>query len=89
MKKYLVIGGLTAFALLSLVYNNDTGTELNGLVDVGDLGKGYDLVRDTNTGCVYIYERMASYSRPLTPYYDKNGKVVGCGEKALDKTTYN
>ena len=89
MKKFLVIGGLAAFALLSLGCNNDTGTELNGLVDIGDLGKGYDLVRDTNTGCVYIYERRAKDARPLTPYFDENGEVVGCGDEDLDKAIYN
>lgn len=85
MKKLLLVG-LTAVLLSGC--NNNTGDEINGeLVDIGNLGKGYDLVRDKNTGCVYMRQVMGQ-AHPLTAYYDEDGKVVGCGEKELDKTKY-
>lgn len=87
MKKLLLVLGLSVLALIGC--NNETGEVLNsGLVDIGDLGSGYDLIRDSETGCVYIYQSNSSYSTPLTPYYGEDGKVVGCGEKDLDKTKY-
>lgn len=89
MKKTII----AIFTLTSLLagcsHNNETGEYVNEqIVDIGNLGGYYDLVRDINTGCVYIYERGASYSRPLTPYYGEDGEVVGCGEKDLDKSKY-
>lgn len=89
MKKLLLIGGLTAILLTGCSGNAETGTQVNSnLVDVGDLGDGYDLMRDTKTGCVYIQEFLG-HSHPLTPYYNEEGKVEGCGQKDLDKSKYN
>lgn len=84
---------LTIFALPIMLLvgctNYDSGEEINDqLVDVGNLGSGYDLVRDTNTGCIYIRETNVSHSKPLTPYYDEEGKVAGCGEENFDKSKY-
>ena len=84
MKKTIVT--LLLLTLLIIGCNRSTGNPFNSdLVDIGDLGKGYDLVRDTNTGCVYI---METYSTTLTPYYDENGSVTGCGEEDLDRNEY-
>ena len=66
--------------------NQDTGEPFNSdLVDIGDLGEGYDLVRDANTGCIYT---METFSLSLSPYYDENGNVAGCGEEDLNKSKY-
>lgn len=87
MKKLLLVG-LTAVLLVGCG-NYDSGHSVNNsLVDVGNLGEGYDLLRDTNTGCVYIKE-FNGHAHPLTPYYGEDGKVVGCGQTELDKSKYN
>lgn len=84
MKKLLLVG-LTSIMLAGC--GAETSGDSGELVDIGDLGKGYNLIRDTNTGCIYIQEGMA-HSYPLTPYFNEDGKVSGCGEKGLDKTKY-
>jgi len=88
MSKLLLIGYASLVLLAGC--NNETGSTKAGgsLIDIGDLGSGYDLMRDTNTGCIYIREGSA-HSYPLTPYFNEEGKVAGCGEKDLDKTKYN
>lgn len=58
------------------------------LIVVGNIGAKFDLVRDTNTGCVYIYF-SEGYETNLTPYYGEDGEIQGCGEKNLDKSKYN
>lgn len=89
MKKLLLIGGLTTVLLAGCTYNSDTGQEINSeLVDIGNLGENYDLIKDKSTGCVYIQEGVA-HSYPLTPYYGEDGQVVGCGKQDLDNSKYN
>lgn len=86
MKKLSLLLGLSILALVGC--NQETGRGLRGdstLVDIGDLSSGYDLIRDTNTGCVYI-NNTNDYA--LTPYYDEDGEVMGCGEENLDKSKY-
>ena len=86
MKKLLLVAGLSVLVLVGC--NMETGDTLRGdsiLVDVGDLSNGYDLVRDTNTGCIYINN---SNDYALIPYYGEDGKVMGCGEENLDKSKY-
>lgn len=88
MKKRLLLVGALSLSVLTAC-NNDTGKVIKGdLVDVGDFASGYDLLRDMNTGCVYIYQSDSSYSTPITAYYGEDGKVVGCGEKDFDKSEY-
>ena len=85
MKKLFLLLGLS---MLLAGCNLDAGEEVNDdLVDIGDLGSGYDLIRDKNTGCIYVRESSA-HSYPLTPYYGEDGQVQGCGEKELDKSKY-
>lgn len=90
MKKMLLVLGLSLLALIAC--NDETGNLVNDddtLVDIGNLSNGYDLIRDTNTGCVYIRENANNAdSQPLTPYYGEDGKVVGCGVTELDKSKY-
>lgn len=81
---------LTIIAVVVLVgcSNKETGYEINSdLVDIGDLGRGLDLVRDKNTGCIYI-KRESGNHYSFSAYYDETGKVAGCGEENLDKSKY-
>lgn len=87
MKKLALIG-ITAVALLSgCGYETGEVVQNGRFIDVGDLGDGYDLLRDKETGCVYIQEHSA-HAYPLTPYYGEDGEVVGCGETDFDKSKY-
>jgi len=86
MKRLLIV--LLTVGLL-VGCNRETGEEINGeIVDIGNLGSGYDLLRDTNTGCIYIREG-SSQAYPITPYFGEDGKVAGCGQEDLDKSKYN
>ena len=79
-KKTLFLG--VALSILTLV--GCEGYETGDVVEggawrvVGDKGD-YDVLRDTETGCLYLQSTYATTS--VTPYYDEDGKVMGCGEE--------
>ena len=76
--------------ILSACSNISTGDEIGekgNLVDIGDFGPGMDLIRDKDTGCVYIY-RESGHQFSVSAYYGEDGKVVGCGEEQFDKSKY-
>lgn len=79
MKKVL----LTSILLLTLLtgcegYETGETTHGGAWKVIGQHGD-FDLVRDTNTGCVYL---QSVYNiENLTPYYNAKGEVEGCGDK--------
>jgi hypothetical protein len=87
MKKVLFVVALSSMVLSGCGYKEGEHIE-NGRFKVVDKTGSYDILRDTKTGCMYFYEDVASYSHPLTPVYDENGKVMGCGKKNFDENKY-
>lgn len=80
MKKKIiaVFSGALLVVTLAGCSGYDTGDTVMGgnYKVVGDKGY-YDVLRDVKTGCYYLESHTSS---GLTPYYDKDGKVKGCGE---------
>lgn len=55
-------------------YDSEVQTKV-GTEDFSD-----SLVRDEKTGCIYIEITNRQYQDATVPYYDKDGKVAGCGK---------
>lgn len=64
-----VLAGCEGYGTGDIVENGDYKV-------MGNKGN-YDVLQDLKTGCLYL-EPHSDYG--LTPYYDKNGEVKGCGE---------
>ena len=80
MKKALIIGmtSLTLLGLAGCSGGYETGDEVDSnFKAIGDIGD-YDLLRDKETGCVYMQEHYDGVQ--MTPYYGRDGKVMGCGD---------
>ncbi|QIW89785.1 putative signal peptide-containing lipoprotein [Bacillus phage Izhevsk] len=91
MKKTLIatLIGLTALTLGACGYETGS-TVYNGKFKVlGTIGTGeeYSLLRDVDTGCIYI-ERTSSYPS-ISAFFDENGKVAGCGQTDFDTKKYD
>lgn len=78
----LVIG-ITALAGCSPYEEGEIVGDGNFKV-MGTMGS-YDVLRDTNTGCYYL-EPMNE--RSLSPLYDEDGKVKGCGDDSISDKKY-
>ena len=87
--KLFIIASMV-FVLTACDRSNSTGTTFGkegNLVDIGDFGNGIDLLRDKNTGCVYIYKETG-HQLNISAYYGEDGEVVGCGEEQFDRSKY-
>lgn len=79
MKKAVIVM-LLAFGVLAGCeggHSDGYVTEDGRFKAVGDAGS-YDLMRDLETGCLYM---EAHTDRGMDPLYDKDGKVAGCGQE--------
>lgn len=89
MKKTLLVGLLTVSALT--LGACDAGFETGQTVYdgkfkvIGEYGDSYDIIRDLDTGCIYA---ESTSNRGITPLYDEEGKVQGCGQKDLNLKKY-
>lgn len=86
MKKLVLAGliGLTALTLGACGY--EQGSTVYGKFKViGDVGGNYALLRDVDTGCIYI--ETSSYPS-ISAFFDEEGKVAGCGQKDFDVKKY-
>lgn len=77
MKKIiLTVGVLSSILLAGCVDESQSETNTVHFKTVkrveSEFGYG-NIIRDPDTGCMY-------YSYEKTPYFDKEGKVAGCGE---------
>jgi hypothetical protein len=86
MKKMLFVMALFSMVLSGCGYEEGEIVE-DGRFKVVDEVGSYDILRDTQTGCMYFYESY-SHSQILTPVYDENGEVMGCGKKDFDEDKY-
>ena len=84
MKKILTYSAIV-LGLLTLTGCSDGGGYATGKVVgngawrvVGDKGN-FDILRDTETGCLYLQSHYSN--KNITPYYDENGDIMGCGEE--------
>ena len=80
-KKALVLG--VALSVLTLTgcgngYEEGSTVENGAWRVIGEKGR-YDVLRDTDTGCVYLQSNKSIDG--ITPYYDEDGEVMGCGDK--------
>lgn len=85
MKKFK-LGTLLLSVGLLCACTHDTGEVRNEKFEVIDklqdkVTGTYDVVRDKETGCVYL---MYTYGLEATPYYDEDGNVMGCGIEKED-----
>lgn len=83
MKKNLLAVGLLGVVLLAGCGDGDRGYDTGKLLEddfkvVGNLGGKYDVILDLHTGCLYT---ESVFESGLTPLYDENGEVQGCGEE--------
>jgi hypothetical protein len=91
MKKYAVWLALlvvSATLLTGCDWGHETGSIVYGgrFEVIGDIGEeGYDVLRDRETGCVYV---EATNTMGMSPLFDEEGKVEGCGKKNFDKDKY-
>lgn len=46
-----------------------------------ELAKFVFLVEDRETGCQYIQSQSSDFYYQYSPYYDGNGKVLGCNNE--------
>lgn len=79
MKKLLMgIGLLTISLTLVACGGYETGDYVKNdeFKVVGNVGD-HDLLKDLKTGCLYIEPQN---DIGMSPYYDENGKIQGCGE---------
>uniref|UniRef100_A0AB39C7C3 Lipoprotein n=1 Tax=Bacillus phage KoopaTroopa TaxID=3234046 RepID=A0AB39C7C3_9CAUD len=88
MKKTLLAGliGLTALTLGACGYEQGSTVYGGKFKVIGDVGGNYALLRDVDTGCIYI-ERTSSYPS-ISAFFDENGKVAGCGQTDFDTKKY-
>lgn len=85
MKKVLIVLLLIIVLFLTGCEGYEQGEVVHSRFKViGDI-EDYDVLRDVKTGCVYL---ESEYDYTLTPLYDENGKVEGCGEKNIDLGKY-
>ena len=84
-KKTLALG--VALSVLTLAGCSGAYEEGNTVEDgawrvVGEKGR-YDILRDTDTGCMYLQSKRSING--ITPYYDEDGEIMGCGEEEVLK----
>lgn len=78
MKRLLLLAfAIPMLAACGAGYETNDYVEDGDFKAVGDVGT-YDILRDVRTGCQYLQPHSTTAS--LTPYYDEDGKVKGCGE---------
>ncbi|AGI11891.1 hypothetical protein X915_gp121 [Bacillus phage vB_BanS-Tsamsa] len=89
MKKTLLVTliGLTALTLGACGYEQGSTVYGGKFKVIGDVGGNYALLRDVDTGCIYI-ERTSSYPS-ISAFFDENGKVAGCGQTDFDTKKYD
>lgn len=78
---------LTTIVLAGCDDGHSTGETVYGgrFKVIGQFGDGYDILRDRETGCIYLEPTTQS---GLTPLYDEHGKVEGCGNVKFDTNKY-
>lgn len=78
MKKLTLVAVVAALTLVGCGgYESGTRVQDGQFEVVKDVGR-YDLLRDIDTGCMYIESHRSDGG--IAPYYDKDGKVAGCGK---------
>lgn len=78
MKKLIAVLGLSTALLLAGCEESAPDENLLYLETIQEYETDYgygDVVRDPDTGCMY-FESGDS----LTPYYDSDGEIAGCGD---------
>jgi hypothetical protein len=85
MKKLLLVG-IAALSVVTLSACEDVGYQYRDtpFVVIKKMDNDNRIIRDTNTGCMYWRSSNAS----IFPYYDKDGKVMGCGDKRKGADIY-
>lgn len=66
-------------------YETGSTVEDGAWIVVGNKGS-YDVLKDAKTGCLYL--QSFNDRSGITPYFDENGKVMGCGEKDYEQPKY-
>lgn len=81
MKKAIKLLTVASMSLLLLTacdgFSDGSIVKGGGFKAVGDKGDYYDILKDLETGCLYL---ESHYQTGLMPYYGEDGEVQGCGE---------